>query len=325
MLRLVVGDVHTVVEEIGDSGRLFDLIEKTAIEDKVDEILFTGDLHHHFSITNIKVIAFYQQRFERLRRICRVRALKGNHDMAGDGSDYHALISYPSIDVVDKPTRIGNELFLPFIADPNLFLQVCKEGCDSGATIVFCHQEFNGAKYDNGSFIPHGVDPDRVPCSIVSGHIHTPQRFGNVWYVGAPRWRILSDANVERHIHVVRFDPDGTYEVVKSVPTKDVCKAIYAIDLIEGEEEKEVPENTKDDIRVHIEGSQEYVRAKTAELSGKNVRVSSVIRSQRVKVKESDGIPQALKKFVAEYKPKFATPTAVLERLAWERIWPNQA
>src|SRR6185369_11497831 len=120
--------------------------------------------------------------------------LVGNHDRSHDTNITGNTLRYasPTVTVVDEPMTLGNGLvFMPWYAKPQDFIKAA-----GNYTTLICHQTLQGAKYENGFPAADGVPAEMVPAkTIISGHIHTPQMFGKVWYPGAPRWRIATDAN----------------------------------------------------------------------------------------------------------------------------------
>jgi DNA repair exonuclease SbcCD nuclease subunit len=314
MSELVIGDVHATPDELDDVGRLLKLVENVSIDVKAERIIFLGDLHHTFAVTNVKVMGFYRDWFKQLNRTAPVYALVGNHDMPGTGAQYpNALLAYEDlITPIDQPFTYKKTLLLPYFADHARFFEAINKQFANHPDIkrIYCHQEFDGAQYDNGFFAPHGADPSKMPVWTISGHIHTPQTLGKVWYPGAPRWRTVSDANIERAIFLI--DDDDT---IREVDTGTVCKRIWHHRFIEGErEEVDFLPDAKDSYRFYIEGTPSFV----AQMADKmrrffpNPRISTVIKDKRIRVRESDGIDVAFKKYATNFKAKNATPPAVL-------------
>lgn len=336
MKALLVGDPHATADDLQDVGRLADLVLETAIAENVSVVVFLGDMHHNFALTNVKVTSFWRETFKALKsRSLATVALVGNHDMPGDGSGYpHALLSYEDLAVVvDKPWSLLHVGFLPYMANPNLFLEAVQGLTDQGARFIICHQEFNGAEYDNGYYAPNGVDPQAMPVPVISGHIHTPQILGvggspvswKVWYPGAPRWRTLSDASVEeRFLEVVDLKATGELEV-KGVPTSPHLKKIWRLTSTP-EADTGMVDGIKlfDEVRLHIEGPASYIKdtqARWRDFPAK-VRISTTVTGERtVRVRESDGIEVAFKKYVEAFQSKYGTAVSHLKELARLRLW----
>jgi len=318
--ELIVGDPHVTVEDMGDCHKLMEFVAQVASTQKVDRITILGDLHHNHALMNVRVMAFWKEWFAKLHdslpatRVYQdneVVALVGNHDMPGDGSQYpHALLAYENVFVVDKPRVLDNTLYLPYYSEPNLFIEATR-GYPDIKTLI-CHQEFQGAKYESGYFTPNGVPVSEVVQPIViSGHIHSPQNVGKVWYPGAPRWRTLSDADTfMRSIHVVTFDDAGEVVQVQGYATNSVVRRIVRLIFKEGETVFRLAVEDKDDIRATIEGSTAWVDTTEAALRREhpNWKLSTVRTDiKAIRIKESDGIPVAFKKYVSEYVIQFGS------------------
>ena len=206
MKILTIGDFHKVPQELQDCNALVDLIAQTAAEQKPDKIVLTGDLYHYHNIIRAESLYFWKKTFDRLSDF-KIVSLVGNHDKSSESGppDVHALLAHESeIIVIDIPVDIGGVLFMPYRHDKNQFIEECNK---SKSNTLLCHQSFNGAKFDNGIYDPLGIDLDFIHQKyILAGHIHLPQKFDKVHYVGSPRWRSLSDANQDRNIWLFEFD-----------------------------------------------------------------------------------------------------------------------
>lgn len=192
---------------------------------------------------------------------------------------------------------------------------------------VYCHQTFYGSRYENGFYAPaeDSINPDFIPQKIISGHIHTPQQFGKVWYIGAPRWRIKTDANVMRSIWVIDHE-DGTGKILnkKAYPTHIVCSAMY-----EAEDRADSPfhigmipgSSVPPRVTVNVYGTKEYIdsRVETLEKWGCKIR-TFVDKTFKLEVKESHGIIKSFSSFLGSYKPKNGTDNQKLMELSKERI-----
>jgi len=319
---LLVGDPHVTVEEIPDCNRLIDCILDVLGKVPVKGVVFLGDLHHNHALVRIEVMEFWRKAFHRIKLAfpnINIYALVGNHDRSHDYSvKANALQSY-AIDVIQSPSEIMRGVVAaPWYPDPSSFLKAL-DG-QQGKTLI-CHQTFDGSKYENGFFASDGVDPALVQFdNVIAGHIHAPQIVGKVWYIGAPRWRIASDANTPRALWVFDFDDDGNIVGRKPFPTSGWCREIWH--LVDKEEDPiEVTRPEKGILRVDIHGSAEWVEAKKAKWEAVGARVATfpvVARSSLVR--ESEGISVALSKFVDVWVPKYGTSIDQLKKMVAERI-----
>ncbi len=327
MTTLYVGDVHARPEDLPDCQNLLDLVLASAKKHQVARIVFLGDQHHTHAIIHLDVLAFWKANVQRLTDAgFDVTLMVGNHDMSGDASsNNHALLAYEGMDrvtVVSIPTLSSESkiAYLPYMADHKKFIAACNLLPD----VIVCHEEFNGCEYENGFYASNGVDPESIPQSLViSGHIHTPQRFGKVWYLGSPRWLTAADANQDRFIYVVRHAPDGTVQpgTVIAIPTGDVCQRIW---LLNDHFEKPTPRpgvvNEKDRYIVDVVGPQTWIEERRPLWLGK-ARVRTTRTDQQViRLKESEGIERALVTFAKEFIPPHGTAPEVLMAMVQTRL-----
>lgn len=316
---LLVGDPHAVADELDDMQALIDGIIATVEAESPNYLVFLGDQHHNHALVHVEVLAFWRQAFKRLTALCPVYALVGNHDMPGDaGSKAHAMMAYAGtgVRVVDRAIQADGCLLLPyrhteaeFLADLSNFP---KEG------VVFCHQTFDGSKFENGFFAKDAIDVSSFKDrTFISGHIHAPQRFDNVLYVGAPRWRSLSDIGVERALVLVEI-VDGKLDKGKTFNTAQWCQKLVRL-----EDRQEAPLELETNPRwkyiIDIYGSEDYIKSRKARWSGCRVRTFPT-QSQSKPVSESMGISKAIQVFTDSYTPKFGTSPEVLRDMVNKRL-----
>lgn len=213
MKAIYIGDPHVQPSNLEDSSKVLrkalDLQEK----EKADMLIIGGDLFHTHAVLRLEVVDFWIKWGSILKQPFKdVYAIVGNHDMPGDKQREGVLSALSvlhscGIKVVDKPTAnlsygVG---FLPYISDNEKFYESANHlrTLLPRESVLFCHQTFDGATYDNGFYAPGGLDLNRVDFkSVVSGHIHKAQKFGKVIYPGTPKWDSLSDANEDKGIWV---------------------------------------------------------------------------------------------------------------------------
>ncbi len=330
MTTLYVGDVHARPEDLGDCQNLLNLVLESAQKHQVSRIIFLGDQHHTHAIIHLDVLAFWRHNVQRLTAAgFSVVLMVGNHDMSGDSSSgSHALMAYEGMDkvvVVSEPQSaiFAKHTYLPYMADHKKFIATCKSLGD----VIVCHQEFNGCEYENGFYSSTGVDPEAIPQNLViSGHIHTPQRFGKVWYLGSPRWLTASDANQERYIYVVDHALDGSIkpglhgtEQVVRISTGDACQRIYQV-----EDHFETPFLGTVDPRhryiVDIVGPQAWIEDRRPMWLGKARIRTHRTDQQIIRLKESEGIERALVTFAKEFIPPHGTSAEVLMGMVTSRL-----
>lgn len=314
MKLLLVGDVHAKVEDLGDCDELLFYVDRIANQEQVDAVVFLGDQNHHHSIVHVAVQKFWLEVFSELNRKNRqIIALVGNHDQAGNGDpECHSMLPYSSlVSLVDVPKIQENVLLVPYMGDADEFVRVCNQ---NPADILICHQTFSGSKYENGFYAKDGINPDLLAQKlIVSGHIHSPQEFGKVWYPGSPRWQTISDANVDRAIWTL----DTQTLERRAFSTNDVCRRI--LHLTDTPEAPATIPTGNVRVLVDIKGPALYIEDRKKQLAGPDIRIRTFSTDGQVaSVRESDGIGVAFKKFVDSYQPKYMTDRDEIYRLAQE-------
>lgn len=326
---LLVGDPHVVPDEVEDARALMKFAMNVATEARCVGIVLMGDLHHTHAVVRLEVTTFWREIFEegRERNISFV-LMRGNHDgfvdpAAGYASALDAYNDFENVYVVWKSHVRDGVIFMSYCHTEEEFLEECRRldfGPHKGAGTVLCHQTFDGSKYENGFPAPGGFDLSKVPqTNIISGHIHTPQRVGKCWYVGAPRWRSVSDANVDRAIWMVAFDMK-TGVPVSWVPhdTGSVCSRI--IHLVDS---PAAPAPTEMDPRhryhVDVVGPREWVDARKSAFPGARIR-TSVTGAAPPRVRESGNLEESFLRFAGDFRARNGVPGEVLARMARERM-----
>jgi predicted phosphodiesterase len=333
---LVIGDVHATPQELPDCEALLRLVKETIASNPVDGIVLLGDQFNTHDILNTRCVDFWNRFLDEIANDRReVAVLVGNHDqLTPTIRGPHSMISFRDknhVSVVDSPQMVsfwdGDNFYdmamMPYYANPVEFIEEATKLKTTypDLDLLFCHQTFGGADV-LGFYSKDSVEPTAVPFkTIISGHIHKPMRFGKVWYPGSPRWRTLSDVDVEtRAIHIVE---DGV--VVKSIPTNTHCTRIYKFS-----DSEDCPlhicltpdELTRADLRITISGTADYISKRTSEFKAKyNARCQGVpTRSRLSKVSESEGIYPAFTRFGINFTPPNGSDKETLLRTANERL-----
>jgi calcineurin-like phosphoesterase family protein len=312
--ELYVGDPHVVPEELDDCEALMCFVKKIEDEVRPDSTCILGDLHNNHNVIRAEVLAFWR-RWARGRRL-----IVGNHDYAGEGLSIHALMAYEDIaTVVDRPTMDRGVLYLPYYSDRAKFVADCNA---QPSTFLVCHQTFDGSRYENGMYAPDGLDAGLLPQKeILSGHIHTPQTFGKVTYIGAPRWRSLSDANTDRAVWLYTFDDEGNAVEKISFDTSVVCRQIRHVIDTPDDPFDQTAIDPRHDWRIDVKGPEDYVQARKELLSPLGVKLRTFKTDRKAAaVRESEGIATAFRGFLNTFTPKHGTPTDLLGQMAAQRL-----
>jgi DNA repair exonuclease SbcCD nuclease subunit len=327
---LVIGDVHATPQDLADCEALWRLVIDSVQKYDCANILLLGDQHHTHDVMNTRVINFWKTAFKHYGYTSDISivATVGNHDFCNVSSMHpHAMISYEDVcNVVDTPTYIAyiQACVMPYYANPVEFIEeaVKLKELNPEVKTLFCHQTFTGADGGLGFFSKDAVEPSAVPFKrIVSGHIHRPMQLGKVFYVGAPRWKTLSDAEVEqRHIYVWE---EGKAPI--GIPTNSHCTRIYKFEDSEASPiniQLTEDELTRADIRITVSGTSDYISKRMTELKGKyNAKCRGVpVRNRLVKASESEGILNAFQRFGNAFNAPNGTDKELLLKEAYGRL-----
>ena len=159
-------------------------------KEKADRLIILGDItsekdHHGAWLTN-KVVSIIRAAAE----VCPVYIDQGNHDYWTKADlPFFGFLNDGRVRWIKEITGIrlkglGRCLFIPHQNKPEVWYNMpqLKEEWDW----VFAHATFKGAKGE------HDRELDGVPTGVVLGHqvisgdVHTPQKYGPITYVGPP-------------------------------------------------------------------------------------------------------------------------------------------
>ena len=248
-----------------------------------------------------------------------IYTLVGNHDMPGDGvSKSNAMMAYggTGVHVIEQMGRVAGIALVPYrhhnVDFVNDVLAVKNK-------IVLCHQTFDGGKYENGFYAQGGVElkglEDRF---FISGHIHTPQAFANVIYIGAPRWRSLSDVGIERALALVELTEDQPPKFLKLIDTGAYCeKLVHLVDREEAPLDLALKAGWRYIVDIH--GSEVFIKSRKPVWAGARIRTFKT-RQEMKPVSESMGISKAIQVFMDGYKPKYGTDVTILREMVAQRL-----
>ncbi len=304
MKCIIVGDCHSTASSKSEVEKLLFWTYDLAKKYECPDIVLLGDLFDTHQHVNLEVTYSYLKIFKSCPDVKWVM-IPGNHDHSVHGSRLeHALLPFavlPNVLILDAPDGLVQSYkgvdFAPFCRTEEEFLKLC-EGKQND--LLICHQEFQGAEYENGFFAPNGTDVTKVPYTqIISGHIHKQSQVGACFYLGAPRWLKSSDANQAR---VVALMDDN--KIVKQFDTRVVCKAIYKYELVEGAPLPEIQENAR--YIIEARGTASFLDRMNSKFAGK-AEVRGILEYKKdISIKESMGIDKALENFVLnEYQMQF--------------------
>lgn len=332
MRLLLVGDPHVTVEELGDAQGLLDGVHALYEQLGPDRVIFMGDMHHNHAVTRVEVTDFWLRNLRRFHKE-EVVLILGNHDRPNDASSTaHALQSYTNIaTVVDRVHDIygagGVCIAAPYFHSRGDLVESMQQ-FNKSVKVLLCHQTFDGSRYENGFFAPDGLDPRLLGIQkVISGHIHTAQVLnwedGYVQYIGSPRWRSISDANVDKSVTLY----DTVADTFQNFDTQNWCSPIGKATLTNVSQLDTVPfvRNPKARLYLDVVGAKADVEVQTALIKAQvpKAKIRPVYTDQsnkKLSVTESEGVFNALRRYVASFKPVHGTPSAVLQDMVVRRL-----
>lgn len=304
MKIIEIGDLHVKKDNIDESIRfikwLIDIIKEVKSKENGIKLIFLGDQFNDFGVARVEVIKFWTWASNQLTTILPptdIVYLIGNHDRNSEGTDSAMSAFFDKGQLIDK---LGEKIThniggIGFIRDNELFTKEVITMYNEGVRLIYCHQEFQGAMFETGMYVPHGVDPTIFPPNLIfrSGHFHKKQSFGKITYVGTPRYLTKSDIGETKGIHI--YDSITLKETFLPTP-EEVCESLKLIKINEGEDLPKV--NFTNKVYVELCGSKQWCE-KFEKKVPTGTKLSCVYTDtiKDVKVKESDGIPLSFAKF----------------------------
>jgi Calcineurin-like phosphoesterase len=188
---------------------------------KVEQLMILGDMcevkdQHGAWLVNQIVDGLA----EIAKTVSSIVVLMGNHDFLQEGHPFFRFTKHiPNVVYRDRPRLVNGNLFLPFTSTPEKDWPAIDM---KGAKRIFTHMTFDGATGGFGRKL-EGASLDLLPkVPIISGDVHTPQKFANLTYVGAPYTVDFGDDYAGR---VLLLDDKRLSSVVVGGPQKRLIKA----------------------------------------------------------------------------------------------------
>jgi DNA repair exonuclease SbcCD nuclease subunit len=194
---LVIGDPHYKLGNLERTTSMIEEIEKSIKKIKPNYIVCLGDTLDRFANVRQEPLTQATNFFRMLRSYAPTYILIGNHDRPNNSvfcTDEHPFNSMKywtnipnPITIIDYPLISNNVVYVPYVPDSR-FIEALNLLGDSWkiSKLIFAHQDFYGAKYNNQL----STTGDRWESShplVISGHIHDYQELGNnIIYCGSP-------------------------------------------------------------------------------------------------------------------------------------------
>ena len=293
---LLLGDPHVQVNNLPESQVMMNVVYDTLVKNPSAELLILGDLYHTHSVVRAEVQTFWLQNLEKISKVTRTYILTGNHDMPGsvelEGkiSSLDPLKLIRNVTVVSSPLMYHDVLMMPYVRDKNAFVKAVNS--HKKASILFCHQTFDGSTFENGFYAPDGLDVSLLSINtIVSGHIHSEQLLEKngktIWYPGTPRWLTKSDAGQSKSIFL--YDTDDK-RVLSRIDMSEHIHPFVRVDVVGNDLGPllDIQDKIKDASRlyVNITGNPEQIK-KAKALVPPGSQVSTTFTESSIKKKSN--------------------------------------
>ena len=229
---LVVGDPHFKTRQIYDAEILVSEVIRVTREEQPTIVIILGDVLDRHETIHVTPLTLAVNFFKELAEMCPVYVIIGNHDrktnreFLTEEHPFVAMKGYPNIHIVDKTlvsyihpygmishdNDDGNYVkmtFVPYVS-PGRFMEALNTVDNwQDSTVIFCHQEFKGC--DLGGVVSKDGDEVNIrDIQLISGHIHTHQILGNLFYTGTPM-QVNFGESEDKAIYMFTFESNKNY------------------------------------------------------------------------------------------------------------------
>lgn len=313
-MPIVIGDTHFDKNNLNDYRPFFSFLKQKIRDTKTRQLIFLGDIYNTKAIIRSEAQNFFISVLNELTtefKGLQIVILVGNHDFENldcTDSALGPLKLIQNVAVIDKPSRINNSLFVPYVHDKTKFLEICKSEIEADPNLdhVYCHQGIHGFDYGNGIVDTEGVLAEELPSKVkfVVGHYHKFQERGNVCYLGTPKSHSYGEANQDKFIAEVSA---GGMELISTdfiMPKHYKIKYIKEIDKFDINLEK-INENDfvevlvickKEDIK---DLDRDFILAKFPKQPGSfRLKFSFIDNTEEIRISENIPVESMLKEYL---------------------------
>ena len=161
---LLVGDPHLKLSRLEDAKEFGDKLVAEVESYPYDIVIILGDLFDSYAVIRSEILTIWTRVLKTISsKVGQMFILVGNHDLAGARGGTHALEPFKDVArIVDDPDMENIEgqkvYFLPFYRDNAEFEALCRQL--TPGSVLFCHNSFNGAKFENDGVLTMDVGGD---------------------------------------------------------------------------------------------------------------------------------------------------------------------
>lgn len=222
MSILITSDIQAEFNNLDLCQQAWDEILSICKKQDIKTIGYLGDGKQAYNPVDIRVIRWWQDAIKTARKKgILVIYVNGNHDRIGrysEADNWLPILRRAGAKVFDKPSTIecmGIRLFvLPFSSNSDAkrnMKQLVRYKPNRHKDILLFHLDLKKALYNNqGSTSENDLTIKDVNVHrfkyCIGGHLHLPQQFGNVYYVGSPFTHDFGEVNQIKRYLVITND-----------------------------------------------------------------------------------------------------------------------
>lgn len=232
---IVLSDIHLNLwnygdpyERLEDQIRALDVVLQRACDERVDAVLWTGDIFHTQGHVHTEILRRLYHLLDCYRSLAPITVfLPGNHDMVfRDNSHLHALdflrpfghlpqarsATWAAIQLPNMPIIWP----CPYTDSPDRLAYWLDPFADRDGDLLLMHQGVRGVDFQSKGFVlDEGLDASMVPPSVFHcfvGHCHSLRRVSaNVTVPGALQQHHFGDAGDPRGYLMVDYTDKGLF------------------------------------------------------------------------------------------------------------------
>lgn len=240
MKFIATADLHLGNQIQGlDRFAIIDQIFSYAKKKKTDFLIICGDIYDHLMVSNL-IRAKFNKRIKELSKYTKVIIFPGNHDLGRTSSALSPIQPFvdENIQIITKPTifKEGKKRFLalPYSlkAESNeKYLSKVFKKYKGKYEIVFGHMSISGVKVGPSNFrIINSISKKQIKKNfdakyIILGHIHKPQKGGNIYYCGSPDYITFGERDERKRFLYYKNGKLESIEI-KNKPLVQVIKTV---------------------------------------------------------------------------------------------------
>lgn len=195
MRLLVFGDLHLGKKYSNTyfldlDMKVINLVCEEVVKNKLDKIIFLGDLFHNRSESTPKTLVVARQILDKLNSLnIPIIMILGNHSTYYNNKkdyNYYRIFNglFKNISFIENIQEDDGLLYVGWMQTPEEE-EKYKE-LSKNFKWIFGHFEFKGAEMSGSYRTKEGLENTNIESYIFSGHLHQRSQQGRLYYIGSP-------------------------------------------------------------------------------------------------------------------------------------------